>query len=121
LTQAPGSLWEIPAFPWGAVADGAADSRFRFQFISNESQVFDGVYVDNVRIVCVAGPPSGTTDYQFFQGTSMATPHVAGLAGLLLSVNPNLTVTQLRNAILNTVDKKASLSGKVSTGGRINA
>jgi subtilisin family serine protease len=51
----------------------------------------------------------------------MATPHVAGLAGLLLSVNPNLTVTQLRNAILNTVDKKASLSGKVSTGGRINA
>ena len=108
-------------FTWGDVADGAAGSRFRFRFISNESQVFDGVYVDNVRIVCVAGPPSGTTDYQFFQGTSMATPHVAGLAGLLLSVNPNLTVTQLRNAILNTVDKKASLSGKVSTGGRINA
>ena len=51
----------------------------------------------------------------------MATPHVAGLAGLLLSVNPNLTVSQLRNAILNTVDRKASLSGKVSTGGRINA
>ena len=108
-------------FTWGDVADGAAGSRFRFRFISNESQVFDGVYVDNVRIVCVAGPPSGTTDYQFFQGTSMATPHVAGLARLLLSVNPNLTVTQLRNAILNTVDKKASLSGKVSTGGRINA
>jgi subtilisin family serine protease len=51
----------------------------------------------------------------------MATPHVAGLAGLLLSVNPNLTVSQLRNAILNTVDRKASLRGKVSTGGRINA
>jgi subtilisin family serine protease len=108
-------------FTWGDVADGVADSRFRFRFISSESQVFDGVYVDNVRIVCVASPPSGTTDYQFFQGTSMATPHVAGLAGLLLSVNPNLTVAQLRNAILNTVDQKASLSGKVSSGGRINA
>lgn len=108
-------------FTWGDVADGMADSRFRFRFISNASQVFDGVYLDNIRIVCVAGRPSATTDYQFFQGTSMATPHVAGLAGLLLSVNPNLTVAQLRNAILSTVDRKASLSGKVSSGGRINA
>ena len=108
-------------FTWGDVADGVTDSRFRFRFISNGSQAFDGVYVDNVRVFCVEGQPSGTTDYQFFQGTSMATPHVVGLAGLLLSVNPNLTVVQLRNAILNTVDRKASLSGKVSTGGRINA
>ncbi|BFU89604.1 MAG: hypothetical protein NTAFB01_07910 [Nitrospira sp.] len=106
---------------WGDVADGVTSSRFRFRFISDERQVFDGVYVDDVRVACVAGPPSGATDYQFLLGTSMATPHVAGLAGLLLSVNPNLTVSQLRNAILNTVDRKASLSGKVSTGGRINA
>lgn len=108
-------------FTWGDISDGAIDSRFRFRFISNGSLTFDGVYIDNVRVVCVAGSPSITSDYQFFQGTSMATPHVAGLAGLLLSVNPNLTVAQLRNAILNTVDRKASLSGKVSTGGRINA
>ncbi|MBI5673082.1 MAG: JDVT-CTERM domain-containing protein [Nitrospirae bacterium] len=40
---------------------------------------------------------------------------------MLLSVNPTLTVAQLRNAILSTVDRKASLSGKVSSGGRINA
>ena len=108
-------------FTWGDIADGAAGSQFRFRFISDEREVFDGVYLDDVRVACVAGAPSGATDYQFLQGTSMATPHVAGLAGLLLSVNPNLTVSQLRNAILNTVDRKASLRGKVSTGGRINA
>ncbi|HKU51845.1 MAG TPA: S8 family serine peptidase, partial [Nitrospira sp.] len=112
---------QFAPFTWGDVADGVAGSRFRFRFISNEMLVFDGLYIDDVRVACVAGQPSGTTDYRFLQGTSMATPHVAGLAGLLLSVNPNLTVSQLRNAILNTVDRKASLSGKVSTGGRINA
>jgi subtilisin family serine protease len=112
---------QFAPFTWGDVADGVAGSRFRFRFISDEMLVFDGLYIDDVRVACVAGQPSGTTDYRFLQGTSMATPHVAGLAGLLLSVNPNLTVSQLRNAILNTVDRKASLRGKVSTGGRINA
>ncbi|HEU5407691.1 MAG TPA: S8 family serine peptidase, partial [Nitrospira sp.] len=112
---------QFVSFTWGDVADGVTGSQFRFRFISDDRQTFDGVYVDDVRVACVAGSPSGATDYQFLLGTSMATPHVAGLAGLLLSVNPNLTVSQLRNAILNTVDRKASLRGKVSTGGRINA
>ncbi|MDF0652826.1 MAG: S8 family serine peptidase [Nitrospira sp.] len=107
---------------FGDIPDGKANrARFRFRFVTDGSDVSDGVYLDNVRVACVAGSPSGATDYQFLQGTSMATPHVAGLAGLLLSVNPNLTVSQVRNAILNTVDRKASLTGKVSTGGRINA
>ncbi len=112
---------QFEPFTLGDIVDGTANSQFRFRFQSDERQVFDGVYLDDVRIACVAGQPSGTTDYQFLFGTSMATPHVAGLAGLLLSVNPNLTVSELRNAILNTVDRKPSLSGKVSTGGRINA
>lgn len=112
---------QFVSFTWGDIADGMKSSQFRFRFLSNDSQAFDGVYLDNVRVACVAGPPSQTTDYQFLLGTSMATPHVTGLAGLLLSVNPNLTVSQLRNAILSTTDRKASLREKMSTGGRINA
>ncbi|MEZ4244194.1 MAG: S8 family serine peptidase [Nitrospira sp.] len=112
---------QFVSFTWGDIADGMTRSQFRFRFLSDDRQAFDGVYLDDIRVACIAGPPSGTTDYQFLQGTSMATPHVAGLAGLLLSVNPNLTVSQLRNAILSTVDRKASLGGKVSARGRINA
>ena len=60
-------------------------------------------------------------DYEEHSGTSMATPVVAGVAALVLSAHPNLSVDQLRSLLLKSVDELPSLKGKVSTGGRINA
>ncbi|NKQ37900.1 MAG: S8 family serine peptidase, partial [Methanosarcinales archaeon] len=60
-------------------------------------------------------------NYGFKRGTSMAAPHVAGLAGLLLSHSPNLTVAQLKALILDGVDPQTGLAGKMVSGGRINA
>ncbi|MFX8988233.1 S8 family serine peptidase, partial [Acinetobacter baumannii] len=42
--------------------------------------------------------------YGFKSGTSMATPHVAGVAVYLLSLNPNLTTQQLKDTLMSTVD-----------------
>ncbi|MBA4015842.1 MAG: hypothetical protein C0483_01505 [Pirellula sp.] len=59
--------------------------------------------------------------YQSLSGTSMATPHVSGVAALALSVNPSLTAAQLKAALLNNVDVVPALVGKTLTGGRLNA
>ena len=64
---------------------------------------------------------SVTGSYVYMQGTSMATPHVSGVAALVKSRNASLTAIQIKNIILSTVDLKSSLSGKVSTSGRLNA
>ena len=59
--------------------------------------------------------------YEEHSGTSMATPEVAGVAALVLSLEPKLSVADLRERLLSSVDKLDSLKGKVSTGGRLNA
>jgi subtilisin family serine protease len=60
-------------------------------------------------------------DYRGASGTSMATPHVAGVAALILSKSPNMSVARLREKLLASVDKLPNLEGKVSSGGRVNA
>jgi hypothetical protein len=60
-------------------------------------------------------------DYGYKDGTSMAAPHVVGLAGLIRNMTPSLTHAEVRYMILNSVDPQASLVGRTVTGGRINA
>ncbi len=59
--------------------------------------------------------------YDVFRGTSMATPHVAGVAALLLSVHPEWTFSELKDRLNRSSDKVASLKRKVQAAGRVNA
>jgi subtilisin family serine protease len=88
----------------------------RFRMKSNGSIQSDGAYIDDVVVSCF----KGTTGFAFFNGTSMATPHVSGVATLLATLYPTATVAQIKDRILRSVDKKAALTGKVLTGGRLN-
>ena len=59
--------------------------------------------------------------YDQFSGTSMAAPHVAGVAALAWSVKGNATWGEVRDAIISSTDPLEVLQGKVATGGRLNA
>jgi len=61
--------------------DGRDTVYVKFYFETDGENVYDGWYIDDVTVTAA----SADADYQFMQGTSMATPHVAGLAGLILS------------------------------------
>jgi len=65
-----------------------------------------------------------TPSYADLQGTSMASPMVAGLCGLVKSVNPQMTQTQIENCVLSTADNINSVNGSFIGqlgSGRINA
>jgi len=57
--------------------------------------------------------------YQAYSGTSMATPHVAGAAALVLDFLPTLRHAEVREILLDSADRLDTLSGKVATG-RLN-
>ena len=61
------------------------------------------------------------SEYSSYSGTSMACPHVAGVAALLLARTPGVSIAELRQRLLSTVVPMDSLNGKVASGGRVDA
>jgi subtilisin family serine protease len=103
--------------------DGRNDAYFRFRFQTDANTTLDGWYIDDVTISAAdtTYPDPEDQYYQYFQGTSMATPHVSGLAALLLADDPVLSAIQVKERILNGAEVKSGLAGMILTGGRINA
>jgi subtilisin family serine protease len=71
-------------------------------------------------IVSTVPGKAGSSAYASYSGTSMATPHVTGAAALYASTHPGASAAAIKAAILGSVTPTASMSGRSTTGGRLN-
>lgn len=94
--------------------------RFRLKSDSGWGSAFNGDGLD-VRDIGVYGYPVLNDPLAFASGTSFAAPVVSGVAALVWSHRPNLTAQEVRSIILESAYKLPSLTGKVATGGMVDA
>jgi hypothetical protein len=86
---------------WG-IAVGAVDRTNRMANFSNKASIPPLDYVVAPGVDIYSTTPGNT--YSSFNGTSMATPHVAGVAALMLSANPNLTPAEVESILTQTAN-----------------
>jgi subtilisin family serine protease len=122
---------EYPAAYPDVLAVGATDTDDSVAFFSSRNFTVD-VAAPGRRIVSTTpgyktylSTKSGATlTYGAFSGTSQASPFVAGLAALVWSAEPGLTVAQVIQRIEDTADQLAGAPGTRNDGygyGRVNA
>ena len=66
-------------------------------------------------IAAVAPPAHGGRDFDVLSGTSMSSPHIAGLAALLLDINPTWTPMTVKSAMMTTAYDLKGANGAPAT------
>ncbi|RMI02049.1 MAG: hypothetical protein D6681_10630 [Calditrichaeota bacterium] len=98
------------------VAVASSDDRDRMSSFSNWGKTSVDLAAPGSNILSTV--PGGLTE---LSGTSMATPHVVGVAALVMARFPNLDWLSLKYRILGGVDVKNSFRNRMITDGRLNA
>lgn len=94
----------------------AVDNRGGMASFSNYGKKTVHVGAPGVNIYSSTGG-----SYESMSGTSMATPHVAGVAALVWSHEPQMTGLELKQRLIQTSRPLASLKGRIKSGGLVNA
>ena len=115
------SYWSTSSFhiiplTW---SDLTSSFKFQFRWITNDSDNnYVWCFIDKIFIWKV---DHVSNQYGYMNWTSMAAPHVAWLASLIMSYDPSLSIQKVKDLIVNYWDNIASLSDKIISWKRINA
>jgi subtilisin family serine protease len=101
------------------ISVAALDRSDNLASFSNYGQ--DSVHVGAPGVSIFSSTSGADNEYKIFDGTSMATPHVSGVAALIRAKFPGISLSELRQRILLSTVPVPALSGKTQTGGRVNA
>jgi subtilisin family serine protease len=102
----------------GAIAIGSTTNTNIMSSFSSVGPTVDGRMKPDVAAPgsnIVSASSSSDTGYATMSGTSMACPHAAGVSALLLKARPNLSVDQLKAALVAGAQKTAT-SGRTCSG-----
>lgn len=101
-----------PANTPGVITVSAVDTLLNRASFSNYVQDLDmGIAAPGVKIYSTTPTNSRNGKYASFNGTSMATPYVAGLVGLMRSLNPKIKTKEVYK-ILNETGKNTKNTQK---------
>ena len=114
----------VPTYPANYAIDNiisvaAIDRQDKLGTFSNYGST--SVHIGAPGVDILSAISASDTSYDSWPGTSMATPHVAGVAALVRARFPNITVAELRQRILLGAMPIPALRNKTITGGRLNA
>ena len=61
------------------------------------------------------------SSYEFYSGTSMAAPHVSGVAALIKSYYPGISISETRTRLIDTARPLPDLQSRTASGGTLDA
>lgn len=111
ITPSYPASYDVP----NVISVAATDNRDQLASFSNYGANSVDLGAPGVNIASTS-----KTGYLYMSGTSMAAPHVSGVAALVLA-KCSLDTAALRANLLGSVESIGALLGKTTTGGRLNA